>query len=473
MFRRSGKVFAVFVLLGLLAGGGGWLYQQREPSAASQESDSHDHDHAHDALGADEADANASVVRLTPQARKNLGLVSHPLRPTPFQRTIEIPGVIVDRPGVSDRGVVAPVTGVVTKIHHYPGDTVEPNAPLFAIRLVSESLHASQLEMFKATREIEIATQERARLAEASRSGAISQARLIEIENKIRLLDATVQAYEQDLQARGLPAERIAAAAQGEFVTEITVHAPTEHTAAPRQDSAIDAPAEESGGPAFTFEMHELEVELGEQVTAGEVLCKLADHRSLFIEGRGFKEDMPLVQRAAKNGVEVEVEYEGSVGSEWPELPSKLPIHHVANTVDRESRTFGFYLPLKNQWSDYTQEGKTRLLWRFRPGDRARIHVAVETFENVFVLPREGLVREGPQTYVFRQNGDLFDRRPVHVLYEDRRSVVIANDRSVRPGTPIAHNGAASLNRVLKAQAASGQPAGVHVHADGTVHGAH
>ena len=32
---------------------------------------------------------------------------------------------------------------------------------------------------------------------------------------------------------------------------------------------------------------------------------------------------------------------------------------------------------------------------------------------------------------------------------------------------------AASLNRVLKAQSASGLPAGFHVHADGTVHGAH
>src|SRR5436190_6437837 len=65
-------------------------------------------------------------VRVSPQARKNLGLVSKPVQPTTYWRSIEIPALIMDRPGVSDRGVVTPVTGVVTKILAYPGDAVEP-----------------------------------------------------------------------------------------------------------------------------------------------------------------------------------------------------------------------------------------------------------------------------------------------------------------------------------------------------------
>jgi hypothetical protein len=93
--------------------------------------------------------------------------------------------------------------------------------------------------------------------------------------------------------------------------------------------------------------------------------------------------------------------------------------------------------------------------------------------DDVFVLPKAAVVREGPEAYVFRQNGDLFDRRPVHVVAEDRLSVVIANDNNLRAGWHVAQNAAASLNRVLKAQAASGMPANVHVHADGTVHAAH
>jgi len=59
------------------------------------------------------------------------------------------------------------------------------------------------------------------------------------------------------------------------------------------------------------------------------------------------------------------------------------------------------------------------------------------------------------------------------VLAEDRTNVAIANDGSLRPGSYIAQNAAASLNRVLKAQMASGQPTNIHVHADGSTHAAH
>jgi hypothetical protein len=34
--------------------------------------------------------------------------------------------------GISDRGVVAPVTGIVTRIHAYPGDTIAPYSLLFS-----------------------------------------------------------------------------------------------------------------------------------------------------------------------------------------------------------------------------------------------------------------------------------------------------------------------------------------------------
>ena len=89
------------------------------------------------------------------------------------------------------------------------------------------------------------------------------------------------------------------------------------------------------------------------------------------------------------------------------------------------------------------------------------------------MLPAAAVVREGPEAYVFRQNGDLFDRLAVHVLHEDRLNVVLANDGSVAPGFYLVQGSAASLSRVLQAQAASGVRADVHVHADGTTHAPH
>ena len=55
--------------------------------------------------------------------------------------------------------------------------------------------------------------------------------------------------------------------------------------------------------------MQELKVELGEQVQAGQTLCLLANHQSLYIEGHGFKQEAPLLEQAAQNGWPVEVEF--------------------------------------------------------------------------------------------------------------------------------------------------------------------
>jgi len=418
------------------------------------------------------ADGN-TPVRISAEARKNLGVISKPLQPSTYLRKIEVPGVITDRPGISDRGVVAPVTGIVTKIHAYPGNTVAPNTPLFSLRLVSDSLHTSQLELFKATKEIEIAKQQKKRLEGLAESGGIPGSRMIEIENQIQRMDVNVQAYRQDLRSRGLPADRIEAAANGEFVTEITVNAPGEQALKVAEVALASAVEGEPARLPFQFELQTLKVELGQQVAAGELLGTLADHRALLIEGQGFKKDMPLVQRTAKEQLPIEVGFEVDEGNNWPPLPNQLQINHVANLIDTQTRTFSFYLPLENQWQSYAQGGQDRLIWRFRPGDRVSLSIAVEKIENVFVLPRESIVREGPEAFVFRQNGDLFDRVSVHVLHEDSTSVVIANDGGPRKGSFIAQNAAASLNRVLKAQLASGIPTNVHVHADGTTHAAH
>jgi multidrug efflux pump subunit AcrA (membrane-fusion protein) len=421
----------------------------------------------------DAAQDGTTPVRVGLEARKNMGLVAEPLQLTTYFRQIDVPGVITDRPGVSNRGVVAPITGIVTQIRAYPGDTVAPNAPLFTLRLVSESIHASQRELFKATKEIEIAQQHKQRLEGLATSGSIAGSRIIEIDNQIQRMEVNVQAYRQDLLARGLPPDRIDAAARGEFVTEITVRAPCEQAIQVAEYAFVPASAEQPQRLPFSFELQALNVKLGQQVEAGEVLCNLADHRTLLIEGRGFKKDMAWIQRAAKEQFPIEVSFEVAEGDHWPALSRQLRIDRVANLIDTSTRTFAFYLPLENQEQVFSQSGRDRLIWRFRPGDRVHLSVTVEKIENVFVLPQAAVVREGPEAFVFRQNGDLFDRIPVHVLHEGSTSVVIANDGKLRKGFYIAQNAAATLNRVLKAQLASGQPTNLHVHADGTTHAAH
>jgi membrane fusion protein, heavy metal efflux system len=464
------------------------------------------------------------VVKISPQARRNLGLVSRPLQLQNYWRSILVPGEIVDRPGVSDRRVTAPAVGVVTQVHAFPGDTVRPGDRLFTLRLLSEYIQNSQSELFKATRETQLAQEQRDRLAKAAEGGALPQARLVEIDQQLRRLQTSIQAYRQDLLTRGLRPEQLNDVTEGKFVATIDVLAPpavTETAAvgtvaaraashdvssatgelADRADAGADVSQPlipeagthtTTGGtdttplagvtangtttettPGFAYEVQELNVDLGTQVTAGQALAVLANHRALYLSGHAFKREASALEQAAQQRRPVRVEFAEDDSAAWPPLEHDLTIRHLANSIDTVSRTFQFFIPLTNQSRSYEQDGLQLVVWRFRPGQRARLNVPVEELKDVFVLPMGAVVREGPETYVFRQNGDLFDRRPVHVLHQDRTHAVLANDGSVFPGWFLAQGSAASLNRVLKAQASGGAPSGVHVHADGSIHGDH
>jgi biotin carboxyl carrier protein len=166
------------------------------------------------------------VLKLSAQARKNLGLISKSARPQTYWRTIQIPGSIVDKPGQSDRGVTSPAVGVVAEIHAFPGETVRPGDRLFTLRLFSEYLQNTQKEFFAASQEITLQNEQLARLKSAADTGAIPQSRLIELQNQIARQETLLQSHRQDLLTRGLAPEQIAGIANGEFVSSIELTAP-------------------------------------------------------------------------------------------------------------------------------------------------------------------------------------------------------------------------------------------------------
>ncbi|MDP1797668.1 MAG: efflux RND transporter periplasmic adaptor subunit [Planctomycetaceae bacterium] len=417
----------------------------------------------------------ATVLKLSPQARQNLGLVARAAKPQTYWRTIQVPGAIVDRPGRSDRGVTAPAVGAIVQVHAFPGDTVKPGDRLFTLRLFSEYLQNTQSELFKATRETLLLKEQRVRLEGPAKSGAIPEVRLIEVDNQLRRQTAAIQAYRQDLLTRGLLPEQIEGVSEGTFVSTIEVVAPPPVAEVKRAAEIQQAGFQliDNRVEGLAYEVQELKVDLGQQVQAGQLLSVLSNHHSLYLEGHAFKQEAPFLEQAAQNGWPVQVEFAEDNREQWPSLDQPFQIRHLANAIDPVSRTLDFFIPLTNQSRGYEKNGQTFVVWRFRPGQRVRLHVPVEELKDVLVLPSTAIVREGPEAYVFRQNGDLFNRIAVHVLHEDRLNIVLANDGSITPGLYLAQNGAASLNRVLKAQAASGIQADVHVHADGTSHAPH
>ncbi len=403
---------------------------------------------------AEAAHSPPDQIKLSPQAQKNLDLRSATLTPQEYWRTMVIPGVVIDRPGQTDISVHARTSGVIADIAIRHGQAVRPGDVLFRIELVSESLQSAQIELARTASELNLARTERDRISRMVESGSAATAELTRAQNQLDRLLNLQRSLKRQLVLYGLTDDQIQRIEQGELVTEIMVRAPL-----PPNRSSQE----------FAFEVQELKVHPGEHVTSGTRLCTLADHSQLFIEGWAFKSEAKVLTDAAIRQQPITAEFVDETHDEWPSL-EPLTIHHLANQLDSESRTFPFYLNLTNQYRTFTRDGRTYFAWRFRPGQRVRLRIPIErlvtygpdgkTERLPFVVPAAAVVREGPEAYVFIQAGDVFLRRPVHVLHEDRRVTVIANDGSITLADLVVLNQATALNRALK------MAAGDHHHHD-------
>jgi membrane fusion protein, heavy metal efflux system len=460
-----------------------------------------------------EAVAPSEKIIVSDQAQKNLGISAKYLKAEIFRKTISVPGIVVDRPGVSDRGIVSPVMAVVSAIHHVPGDTVRPGDVLFTLKPLSESLQLTQTDLVKTAQEIKLAQVKRKRLIGVS--SAIPESRIIEVDSQITRLEIAARAYRQELLNRGLSDKDIDTVAEGMFISEIRVAAPPRMTGAQPLTVAAIAGAGENpiaGGPLafvapprmagtlpvarvakpaevpFAFEFQELKVEVGQQVQVGQALCILANHQSLSIKGRAFPDEIQLLERTFKERWPVQVDFQDDTAAGWDESKQTFFIRNIANNFDPVNRTFAFHLPLENQSRVIKHNDGTKLVWRYRPGQKVRLGVRVEEVKNVFVLPADAVVRDGAEAYVFTQNVNTFERKGVVVLFQERGHVVIANDGSLptyakdKEGSvtvpkeketwtipAVAQTAAAQLYRMGKA-GSSGVPKGYHIHADGSLH---
>ncbi len=402
--------------------------------------------------------STANKIIVGDQAQKNLRITAKPLQSGTFWKTITVPGMVVDRPGFSDREVVAAAVGTISQLFHVPGDIVRPGDKLFTLKLASESLQQTQSELFKASKNIQLAEARRERLAEAG--DAIAQARVIEVENEISRLNVAAQGYRQELTNRGLSDKEIDGIADGSLLSEITIVVPSRASAPSLAAAPPTATSSESDEQPFAYELQELKVELGEQVQAGETLCQLSSHQSLAIEGRAFRDETTLLERSIQQSWPVDVDFQEEASGDWPPIKQEFPIRYIANTIDPVTRTFAFLMPLENQYKTVEHGDRTQILWRFRPGQKVLLRVRVEKLDDVFVLPADAVVLEGADAFVFTQNVNTFERKSVHVLFRDRDEVVLANDGSLptyKKGQEIwtmpaiARTAAAQLNRMTKA----------------------
>lgn len=419
------------------------LSRQENPPGAAHDGDhphAHgDHSHGHGGEG-DEAS-----IEISEQGLKNIGFRPLKVAYTTRYRKVTLPGMVVERPGWSQIQITAPLTGIVTRMYAIEGEAIEPGKPLFDVRLTHEDLVAAQRDFLRSAEELDVVNREITRL-ESVGEGVLAGRLILEKKYERQKLEAALKAQRQALLLHGLSDQQADNILKTRTLLDrltVTVPGHTVECVTCRQD--------------HLFHVQQLRVQQGQQVDAGDTLATLADHCELYIEGQAFEDDIEPLRLAAAKQSEISVALLS--GDRREPVATGLSILYLADRVERDSRAFHFYVKLPNEVVLDRQDGPHRFLqWRFKPGQRVELHVPLprqsEGEDQVVVLPLEAVVQEAAESYVYRQNGQQFQRVPVHVLFRDGDSAVIAADGTLFAGDVLAARGAFQMHVALKNKAA-------------------
>lgn len=394
-----------------------------------------------------------NALEISREAAETIGLSVVRVEKKPFQRSIIVPAMVVQRPGRSVIRVTAPLGGIVTSIEAVQGEAVVAGQALVTIRLTHEELVQAQSELLRSLGELDVVDREIERLEPLAKESLIPKKTLLEREYEQHKLAAVVAAQRQALALHGLTEEQVEAIVEGrKLFKQLEVAAPPPAAAATSESKPL-------------LQVQQLAVERGQHVNAGDLLCVLGDHAELYIEGTAFEQDARQLDRAVQENAQVTAVVESS--GETPEFLPGLSILYIADTVDAQSRAFHFYVRLPNSLirDSGDAEGHRFVSWRFKPGQRLKLKVPVETWPSCIVLPLAAVVQDGPESFVFQRFGDHFDRRPVRVEYRDPYSVVVAKDGGLKLGDVVAASGAEQLHLALKNKSGGGiDPHAGHSH---------
>ena len=458
----SSSRFVLPLVVGLVAFAvGNWLPLLERFGTSQTEHDPHaGHDHDDHSTHDDHAGHDdASSLQLSQQARHNIGLTADKLRPielTQFTRTLNIPARVVELPGRTKVHVAAPMTGVVSTVHVVQGEAVEPGTLLFTLRLTHEDLVQAQADYLKTLGELDVENREITRLTKLDRTGVIAGKTLLARKYSKQKLQAVLNAHRESLLLHGLSKKQIdCIISERRLLRELEVRAP----ALPPHDPL---PANGEAESSHLFVVQTIDVNSGAMIQTGDTLAVLADLDELYIEGRAFEHDADEINHALQMQTAGEAGWDITAVREnnghGADIVEGLRIVYVDNSIESDSRAQRFFVSLQNEIVQERQipVGPRFLTWHFKPGQRMQLRVPVEQWKNRIVLPVDAIAQEGAETFVFLENGDHFDRRPVHVEYRDQLWVVIANDGSLFPGDTVALTGAHQMQVALKNAAGGG-----------------
>lgn len=407
-----------------------------------------------------------STLVISDQARRNLDLRFQKISVTDYWKSLTVPAEVIEEPGHCELRMTTAVEGIVQRIHVLKGQTVYPGDPLCDLKLAGGPLADVQSALLRTVQNLELVNAELARIRPLADQGTIPIRTLLEKEYEKKRLEAQKHTETEELLIRGLTEDQVQGIIDSKtLLREFTVRVPSRPAVVHPEDQGSHAPTGESAsrevhpvslseypahqhGTVYTVE--QIGVVVGEMVKAGEILCELALHTVLLIEGRAFEREASLVERAMAEGWPIEAHFE--TGDRQPLIRTGLSVLTIENALDAAGRTLKFYLPLVNEvYLDRTLPGGASYrIWRFRPGQKVRLLLPIEFLRHRIVVPVDAVIREGADAYVFRANGRRLERVPVVIEHQDAMNVVLGRGSRVYVGENLAVNQAYQLNLMLR-----------------------
>jgi RND family efflux transporter MFP subunit len=342
------------------------------------------------------------VLRLSPQAERNIGLKVEPARKQSLAEVVEVSGAIDLPPG--RRAVVAArLPGILHRIA-VDRDQVVPVGAVVA-EVASLEFHNLQLELLRSQLQLELLEETRKRLRPLAEQNnpALSQRLWRETESAYQAALQRRDSLRRNLEAVGLAPEQVGDILEKRrFVAALPVRAPI-------------------AGAVVRFQ-----AVLGQAVRAEEPLFEIHDLSEPLVRGYVSERQLAAVRLGQSARVRLLAD----------------PGFAADAVVVRSGQVFGVEDRTVSVWAQLSDETKLRA--GLLDGMLARLVLVVAESPPTLAAPREALLRDGSRTYLFvRQPDGLFQRRLVQTGRGDDRYVEIT--RGLKEGEAVAVRGVADL----------------------------
>ncbi|MFQ5730368.1 MAG: hypothetical protein ACE5KM_00280, partial [Planctomycetaceae bacterium] len=168
-------------------------------------------------------------IRISEQAKRNIGLEVGDVKLTSFARTINLPAMVVKLTGRTHLVITAPLSGVITSVVVVGEQYVSSGAALFRIKLSHEDLVRLQTDYLRTLGQLDAERKEITRLKKVAGAGVAEQI-LLKREYERDTLQTVQRAQEEALRLNGLTGKQVRSIKMNRrLVREVVVRVPWQH----------------------------------------------------------------------------------------------------------------------------------------------------------------------------------------------------------------------------------------------------